>query len=400
MRSTLPPVDTGRSLPQKKTPQGRTRVLHMNYTRNRANETVETEQAYLRFFAQTAQKLGVCLEILTGLQSVEDVKAELSKDTYSGLDYRLAVSPTPVSKWAEDSVEYLANGRMAVLTPFHDGLLAWAMVEGRRRRWQSLVVPEILADILEHDDQWIPLGIRVNSSQTGQARSRITQAQGQSVGHIRAYVEGGNMITGEDQTGQPIILVGKDAIATTGSLYQLTEPEVKQIIQEDFGLDTPEQVISVEQPGQFHLDMGLLFIGNGVVVINDSRAALQDAQEMAELAPCETTRVMAAKRQLQCQLEAIATQDLTAARLEVIPKALANDVMYNFFNGEFVEGGDRCQYYITNGGPKPQEETFTQLMVQEWRVVNQVLFSPQSIAHKSLQERGGVGCRLKGSPWT
>ncbi|MEB3231898.1 MAG: hypothetical protein VKJ64_12885 [Leptolyngbyaceae bacterium] len=400
IRAMVPGVDTvaaGVALPHPKTPQGRTRVLHMNYTRNRANQPVATEQAYLRFFAQTAKKLGIHLEILTCIQSVADVKAELGQNEFNGLDYSLLTSQNPVSKWAEDSVEYLADGRMAVLTPFQDDLLAWAMTEGRRQRWQSLVSPETLADMLAFDERWVPLGIRVNASATGQVRSRLAQAQGQSVGQIRAYIEGGNMITGEDQAGRPIILVGQDAIATTANLYQLEAHQVKQIIQEDFSLETPEQVISVEQPGQFHLDMGLLFIGYGVVVINDSRTALQDALEMAEFAPCETTRTMATKRQLQCQLEAIATQDLLAAGLKVIPQALANDVMYNFFNGEFVEGSDQHQYYITNGGPKDQEDFFAKRMVVDWQVVDHVVFSSPPLAHKSLQERGGVGCRLKGS---
>ena len=43
IRAALPSVDTGRSLPQKKTPSGRTQVLHMNYTRSQAAQHVEIE---------------------------------------------------------------------------------------------------------------------------------------------------------------------------------------------------------------------------------------------------------------------------------------------------------------------------------------------------------------------
>ena len=382
--------------PHKKTPKGHTTTLHMNYTRNRAGEVVDCEMDHLHFFAQTAQTVGIHLEILTHTPHRLDVEDMLNKDEFKELDYSIIESPQPISKWAEDSVEYLNNGNTAVLTPLHDDLLEWAMKEGRRQRWCDYVSAERLDAMLEDDHLWIPLGIRVNSSETGQERERVAQSLGLSVGHIRAYIEGGNMITGEDRTGQTVLLVGKDAIDTTACFYQLTHDEVCQIVAKDFSLDVI-QVITVEQPGQFHLDMGLLFIGDGVVILNDSQVALENAKEMAELAPCTTTEVMAEKMQLQCDLETVAAQDLETAGLTVIRKSLESSGMYNFFNGEFVTGGDRQTYYITNGGPPDQQDVFAELMVNEWQVVKQVFFSPSKAAYKSLQDKGGVGCRLKGS---
>ncbi|NET50705.1 MAG: hypothetical protein F6K09_18855 [Merismopedia sp. SIO2A8] len=393
----IPSIDIARSLPHKKTPQGKTRVLHANYTRNRAGEQVAAELEHLRFFAQVAQSLGLQLEILTPVNSQEDVETLLTSGDYRGLNYQVIVSPNPISKWAEDSVEYLENGDLAILTPIDDDRLEWAMKEGRRQRWRSMVPADLLEAVLNEDHLWIPLGIRVNSSDTGQERERVAQDQGLNIGYLRAYIEGGNMITGEDAAGNSMVLVGKDAIATTAHLYQLTDDEVRQIIAEDFGLSNSNPIIAVEQPGQFHLDMGLLFLGNGVVVLNDSNQGLQDAIEMAELAPCATTQAMAAKLQLQCALETAAAQDLQFAGLTVIRQSLENNVMYNFFNGEFVEDNDGHAYYITNGGPSDQQNAFRTLMVNDWQVVQDVFFSPSQAAYKSLQDRGGVGCRLKGS---
>ncbi|MDA0267171.1 MAG: hypothetical protein O3A14_09460 [Cyanobacteria bacterium] len=353
--------------------------------------------AHLQFFAQTAQTLGLRLEILTHGNSQATVEKELKKDDYQALDYTLTISQTPVAKWAEDSVEYLENGQVAVLTRFEQPLLEWAMVESRRHRWQGQLAPDTLSEALRDDHLWIPLGIRVNVLESGIERELAAQSQGQKVRHIRAYIEGGNMITGEDATGNSVILVGKDAIGVTAHLYQLNDDDVRQIICEDLGLDSISQVIAVEQPGQFHLDMGLLFVGHGVVIVNDSGEALKDAVEMAELVPCMTTNTMAAKLTLQYGLEETAAQDLMVAGLVVRREQLAQDTLYNFFNGEFVEGQDGCQYYITNGGPREQEERFEALMVGEWQTVEKVMFSPQDVAQKSLQEWGGVGCRLKGS---
>ena len=393
----LPSVDTGSALPQKKTPSGRTQVLHMNYTRSQTGEPVEAEIEHLQFFARTAKELGLQLEILTNQNSREDIDNSLKQDEYQELEYQITISQQPVSKWAEDSVEYLENGKVAVLNQFNDKLLEWAMTEGRRQRWQGKVSEENLEEALEEDHLWIPLGIRVNLGETGVELERAAQEKGQEVGHIRAYIEGGNMIMGEDAIGKPVLLIGKDAIATTAYIYQLDYDEVKTIICEDFGLDTIDQVICVEQPGQFHLDMGMLFIGNGVVILNDSSDDLQDAIEMAQMVPCLTTEKMAAKLKLQSELEEAAAKDLEEAGIKVIREKLEKDMMYNFFNGEFVEGKDGFNYYITNGGAEENEEKFEALMVREWKVVKKVIFSPLNAAQQSLKERGGVGCRIKGS---
>ena len=397
IRESLPSVDTGRALPQKKTPSGRTKVLHMNYTRSQTDKPAEVEMEHLRFIARTANELGLRLEILTDGKSREDIEPELTKDEYQALEYTITESQKPVSKWAEDSVEYLENGQVAVLNRFNDKLLAWAMTEGRRHRWQGKVAQEYLEEALREDHLWILLGVRVNAVETGVERERVAQAKGQNVGHIRAYIEGGNAIAGEDTTGKPVILIGKDAIEATAHIYQLNDEDVRRLICEDFGLESIEQVICVEQPGQFHLDMGILFIGNGIVIVNDSSKELKDAVEMAEMAPCLTTEKMAAKLNLQWELEEEAAKDLASAGMEVRREKLENEVFYNFFNGEFVEGKDGFNYYITNGGPKEQEEKFEALMVREWQVVKKVIFSPKDAAQKSLQERGGVGCRIKGS---
>ena len=394
IRAALPSVDTARALPQKKTPDGKTDVLHMNYMRSRTDAAVEFE--HLLFFAKTAQTLGLRLEILTDKSCQTELEQVLEKDEYSSLDYAITVGQRPVAKWAEDSVEYLANGQ-AVLTSFDDELLRWAMTAGRRQRWQQKLTPDDLTEVLRDDHLWILLGTGVNTLGMSLERERVARSKGQPVGHIRAYIEGGNMITGENAAGSPVILVGKDAIAATANLYQITNDEVKTVIAEDFGLDAPEQVIGVEQPGKFHLDMGMLFIGKGTVVVNDSSIALKNALEMAELAPCITTEKMAAKLQLQSALENDAAKDLATNGLEVLREQLAEATFYNFFNGEFVRGKDGADYYITNGGLKMQEERFEALMCDRWNVVKKVFFSPQAIAQKSLQERGGVGCRLKGS---
>ncbi|MFM7449385.1 MAG: hypothetical protein ACKO24_12405 [Leptolyngbyaceae cyanobacterium] len=395
-RPLLPSVDTGGAMPHKKTPSGNTQILHMNYVRGRTEKQTEAELVHLRFFATIAKALGLQLRILTDRDSRSDVEQELSKDHYRETQYQVIESPYPVTKWAEDGVEYLENGKLAVVKSFDSQLLEWAMKSGRRSRWQGKVSPEILEAALQDDHLWIPLGVRVNASEIGVALESLASAEKYGVGHIRAYIEGGNMIAGEDAAGKPVILIGKDAIDATAHLYQLTREQVREIICEDFGLAAIDQIICVEQPGQFHLDLAILFIGSGVVVLNDSRGALKDAMEMVEAVPCLTTKTTAAKLMLQHELEEEAERDLQAAGIKVLRDKLEDNVTFNFFNGEFVTAKNGLKYYITNGGPPEQEERFATLMVKEWKIVTDVIFSPIGAAQKSLQELGGVGCRIKG----
>ena len=394
----LPPVDTGGALPQKKTPSGNTQVLHMNYLRGRTAKQAEAEIVHLRFFATVARELGLQLKILTDRDSRSDVEQELSNDQYKETQYRIIESSLAITKWAEDGVEYLENGKIAVLRSFDSQLLEWAMKSGRRSRWQEKIAPEILEAALQDDHLWIPLGVRVNTSAIGAALESLASAQKHEVGHLRAYIEGGNMIAGEDAAGKPVILIGKDAIDATAHIYQLNRAQVREIICEDFGLATIEQIICVEQPGQFHLDLAILFMGHGVVVLNDSSIACKDAIEMAEVVPCLTTKTAAAQLTLQHELEEEAARDLQAAGIKVIRNKLEDNVTFNFFNGEFVTGKNGLNYYITNGGPPEQESRFADLMVRQWQIVTEVIFSPIDAAQKSLQELGGVGCRIKGVP--
>ncbi len=322
IRELVPSVDTGKALPYKKTPSARIQVLQMTYSRNQTGELIETEIAHLKFFAKTVAELGLQLEILTNQKSRGDIEQELAKDEYEALNYTIIESQKPVWKWAEDGVEYLENGRTAILYPFNEQLLQWAMTESRRHRWTGKIDPENLEEALRDDLLWIPLGISVNTVKVGLERECAAQVKGQDICHLRAYIEGGNMITGEDKTGQPVIIVGKDAIGATTHIYQLNDDDVRRLSSEDSGLESIEQLICVQQPGQFHLDLGMLFIGNGVVIVNDSRESLKDAMEMAEIAPCLTTEKMAAKLKLQCQLEEEATKDLETAGLEVMREKL------------------------------------------------------------------------------
>ena len=399
VHSTIPEPDMG-SPSQKKTPEGGTRIINMNYKTNPGGKRNDREFGHFLFFLESAFKLGLHLNILTTEAGQADIMETLKNPKYKGLSYTITLSKLAVSEWAEDSTEFLQSGKLSVLHDFDDGALDKGMSKGRRDRWRGMVPKEFAeAPHGRHtENEWVPKGILVNAGTTGKTREEDAKGKDQDVGHIRTYIEGGNMLTGEDVEGNTIVLIGKDALAATAYAYQIGPDAIRKIIQEDFGLESPYHVIFVEQPGKFHLDMGMLFIGHGIVIVNDSREQLREAVDRLKEMDFPATRKTAAKLQLTVNLENQAARDLMASGIKVIRRKLERGSYHNFFNGEFVLGHDGKTYYLTNGGPEEEQAKFKSLMVEELKVVADVLFTPKAVAQASLREQGGVGCRIKGSP--
>jgi hypothetical protein len=145
-------------------------------------------------------------------------------------------------------------------------------------------------------------------------------------------------------------------------------------IAEDFGVKA-SQILCVEQPGKFHLDMGMLFVGKGVVIVNDSTEEWEAAKRNESTSFNPAAKKITAQLGLRTQLEALAVKDLQEGGMKVVRQKLESGTSYNFFKGEFVTGKDGETYYLTNGGPSDQQEKFRLLMIKEWGVVKDVSFT-------------------------
>ena len=418
----LKPTDTGGAPPHKKTPEGNTRIVHMNYklalmkpdlkasakdddssahkVTGSAFKRSSTEYDHFQFFVERATALGLRLEILTNAAGHQDIKGDLDKAVEAGLDLGVTITDSPdPSQWAEDSTEFLQSGVTGVLTKFNDTALQSGMKQGRQKRWAGLVPQQFEKAPFDPatEQEWVHSGILVNANDMAKAREEAASGNGVKVGHLRAYIEGGNMISGESADGQPVILLGKDAIAATAYAYEISDEMARATIAEDFGVKA-SQILCVEQPGKFHLDMGLLFIGKGVVIVNDSTEEWEAAKRNESTSFTPAAKKITAQLGLRTQLEALAVKDLQEGGMKVVRQKLESGTSYNFFNGEFVTGKDGETYYLTNGGPSDQQEKFRLLMTKEWGVVKDVFFTSRSAAEGSLTDIGGVGCRIKGSP--
>lgn len=414
--------DTDGAPPHKKTPEGKTSTIHMNYklvlkksglkasakdeetsaqkVTGSAFTRSDTEYEHFQFFVERAIALGLRLEILTDAAGHQDIKADLDKAVKAGLNLGVTITDSKdPSQWAEDSTEFLQSGMTGVLTKFNDSALQTGMKQGRQKRWAGMVPQEFEKAPFgpATEQEWVHSGILVNASDMAKAREEAARGKGVKVGHLRAYLEGGNMISGESVDGQPVILVGKDAIAATSYAYDISDEAARDVIAQDFGVK-PSQILCVEQPGKFHLDMGLLFIGRGVVIVNDSTEEWAAAKQNEPTSFNPAAKKITAQLGLRVRLEAQAVKDLEEGGMKVVRQKLESGSSYNFFNGEFVTGKDGASYYLTNGGPENQQERFRHLMTTEWRVVKDVFFTSRSAAEGSLKDVGGVGCRIKGSP--
>jgi hypothetical protein len=120
-------------------------------------------------------------------------------------------------------------------------------------------------------------GVNQSGGQWGAAQGAL--ALGRSIRENFSYIEGGDVLIGQRSDGQPYALVGQDAIVVTRGRLEadlgqpVTEGDAVSAIAKDLGL-TAEQVIPVEQPGSFHLDMEMSLLPGGKLLMNDPVAAV------------------------------------------------------------------------------------------------------------------------------
>jgi len=367
---------TGRSAPHRKTPGGNTRALRLTYAPRFKSAT---DMDHIKFFVHHAVELGLTLLITTTERGKELIEALKDVDWAKFVIWDIVPDKEEekLSKWAEDNVEYLESGMRVETRHFAGDPLEAAMRKGRRQRkvWGSQGANADVMSVREG----VPLGMLVNTPGLKGAKEGQVPRQ-----RIRAYIEGGNMITGEDAAGKTVILVGRDAIDATAILYERPPDAIRAILAEDFGVPD-DRVVPVEQPGTFHLDMGMLFVGGGVVIVNDSKADLLVQKGAAS--PILSTKIA---------LEDEAAKDLEGAGLKVIRKSFSS-ASHNFFNGEFVLGNDGGIYYLTNGGGGAAKQSEFKEFLRGCGVKD-VFFTPADVAASTLAEQGGVGCRAKGIP--
>lgn len=324
--------------------------------------------------------------------------------------------------WVEDYSEPSLNKGQITPAIFQDGysggLVSEAIREGRKLRYEGTGLDGVYA---YHG--------AVNQGkfqQTALARGTVTQGP---LRQALSYLEGGNIYTGSRANGEGYVLVGKDSFHVTRRLLEKqtgrdwSEAEVSKVIAADLGLE-PKNVVPVEQPGAFHLDMRMTAIAPGEILLNDSKAACEQQitwmkeeveralkageinQSQAQNKLNKIDRKAEGMREQAARMapyEELTAKDLKAAGFTVHrvggsfvdPNKPERDTA-NYFNARHFtnEQGERISILM---GGQAHEEAYMAQKIFEFAhgTISRLHFLDPSVTQKTLDLWGGLKCRTK-----
>ena len=371
-------------------------------------------------YAQQLSKIGQ----IEGFHVVAGIGGSLGsfQSTLKGYD-NISLMEIPHGEvWMEDYSEPSLNKGQITPAIFDDsysgGLVHEAITEGRKQRFKGTGL----------DGKFAYHGA-VNQGkyqQAALARGTITKGP---LRQALSYLEGGNIYTGSRQNGEGYVLVGKDSFHVTKKLLEKqtgkdwSDAEIKKVIAADLGLDA-KNVVPIEQPGAFHLDMRLTAVAPGEIMLNDSRAACEQQLTWARDAVAsalkngEISQKQADKQLAKIEDRAVGMRE-QAEKMVPYEEMTANDLKAAGFTvhrvgGSFVDpdqpGRDTANYFNArhftneNGerisvlmGGQAHEEAFMAQKIFDMAhgTISRIHFLDPSVTQKTLDLWGGLKCRTK-----
>lgn len=373
--------------------------------------------AFIRQVAAIAGQEGFAIEALVST-------GELEADLENGNEVVEANEVDHANPWTEDASATTTDG--AVVLPNVAGIPATQDDFSRalNRMRNERIAAEGRADGRDGNDFGYQGKVKFDDATA--AMAEYAASEGKQVVQARSYVEGGNMLTGRLPNGEVFALVGKDSVAATQLALGGTEEQALAAIAADYGIK-PENLHAIEQPGTFHLDMGISPLGGNKVVMNDAMAAYElqaawareDYQRARPSEPGpllqqwerygqhleEGLAIVKAEAQKRAAWEARAAEDLEAAGFEVERMAGVFPGLYpdgqpilrnmNFLNAEKGVGADGEPYAIMLGGDPRAERYVAERLAALVEGPLTLHFLDRGISDASLIDQGGISCRVK-----
>ncbi len=356
--------------------------------------------------------------------------------------------------WTEDYGEYHSDGQVSVVSDFPGGLdgAYEAQMSDRLQRLYGEQLPAELNqreihELLARDYPEANFDRQGMAAESGANRLMTAQAVAgdKPVREQFSYLEGGNLLAGTRSDGSPYGIVGEDSVALTRAKLQhemgrnVSREEALEALAFDTGL-TPEQLVVVEQPGSFHLDMAMASVRPGEVVLNDSLEAARLTEQWAKERhegsdpgrlpegsdPAreeeyfrELAGWMERGQQLDQRLDRIREQAKVAARLQertaadleaggvkvhrmagAFPAVEIGDQVLspemNFLNAEQGIGQDGKRFYVALGGdPQAEEHAKGELSRLSQGEIARIYFLDRSHTAALLSSMGGISCLVK-----
>lgn len=340
----------------------------------------------------------------------------LHQDTLGNVS--TVVNPGAHDTWAEDHGEYTDAGEVVIPAMLPESFpMDSAIKNARLRRFYPEASGLKLEDFSAYPKIEFSSQGAVNDRFTQQEALATAMATGAS-GYRMAvsYVEGGNFMPGRRADGTPFALIGKDSLAITSEVLRRAGRRghsmgdaVKQVAS-DYGLSR-DQVVPVEQPGEFHIDMAMALAGPGQVILNDARAVADIQKQWVEeeyegrwFQWGKRSALDAIERRAEklAEVEAMVEKDLRKAGLEVyripgcFPATAANPEM-NFFNLRQGRNASGQAFAVALGGEERAEKAFAEtLLTRVPAGYQRIHFLDPELTELTLEMSGGIKCRTKG----
>lgn len=271
------------------------------------------------------------------------------------------------------------------------------------------------------------------------AIAAVAVGGGKALRVSNGYLEGGNALVGRRADGTGFAVVGADSLALSKAALSkelgksLSDAETRRLIAQDYGVDE-KQLVVVEQPGDFHVDMHVGLLPNGKAVVNDAASvfalqkqwltedlerskptpppkgaskrvlenyendkALWDIRQ--EMLPEQLSRLEAHAKQAAAA-EARTVKDLEAAgipvqRLPGVFPPTQELPRMNFLNSEKGLNQKGEPFMVTLGGDPRAERLVAEAMSKLTGGAMRVHFLDRRLTATTLNAGGGISCRAK-----
>jgi hypothetical protein len=240
--------------------------------------------------------------------------------------------------------------------------------------------------------------------------------------------EGGNVLSGT-RNKAPCIIVGRDTVdlnrfllaENLNEIYEtnifseknFTKDVMKNLFAHDFGVNA-KNVIFVEQPGDFHLDMHLLFISDNTVILNDATQTTDDEFQLYCKKQSNYSEEfwvkLKAEAKIKSYFERKVKKDLKKAGFNVISypcvysqpaKRISREsssvMCFNFCNTILGTNQNNQKFIIAMGCPPSYQEKFKTMLQLAGLNSEEMLiyFLDLESSMECLYHEGGIACKTK-----
>lgn len=381
----------------------------------------------------------------------KDFQKELAKEKLNNVTLVPVKDSEELDFWSEDQGELHTDGSVSVPRSLQGSKaisqeeLLRAITEARFERLHprtrvDLSTAEKLYDARRKHPDVAYSNVGAVGERNGQrAITAIAVGSKKNLRISNGYIEGGNALVGKRSDGTGFAVVGADSIAASKAALskelgkKLDDAKVHELIAQDYGVD-PKQLVVVEQPGDFHIDMHMALLPGGKAVVNDAMNvfALQKEWITADLErdkpgplPAGASKSQKAKweeakadydirkealpdqlKELEAtarraaEHEARTVKDLEAAGVKVdrlpgvFPPAHGLGRM-NFLNVEQGQNQKGEHFMVALGGDARAEKLVAGKLSQLTGNSVRVHFLDRALTETTLNAQGGISCRTK-----